>query len=226
MNGFFHEIGDSAMLSVRQTAVAVGVLFLVGTATFLTADTIINGVLANPDALADVAAHGKLLKAAALLAFVDGIAVVAIAVLMYPFLKEHSEPLALGYVGLRVAELVAVVLYLAVPLQLVAVGSAAGQLGSLLQAQYEVSLIILFLLTGVSGIVFSIVLYRSRLVPRALSALGLVGYSVLLGGSALYIFRLIDLFAGPGTIVAVPVGLFELILPIWLIAKGFARSAG
>ena len=209
------------MLSVRQTASAVGVLFLVATATFLAADSIVSGVLVNPDALADVSEKGNLLKAAALLAFVDGIAVVGIAVLMYPALKEHSEPLALGYVGFRVAELVAVVLYLAVPLLLVAVGSASGPLGSLFQAGYEVSLMVLFLLTGVSGIVVSIVLCRSGLVPRALSALGLLGYSVLLGGSVLHMFRLIDLFAGPGTMVAVPVGLFEVILPIWLIAKGF-----
>lgn len=222
------------MLSIRQTAVAVGVLFLTATATFLTADTLITGVLGKPGALVDVSAYANVLKAAALLAFVDGLVVVGIAVLMYPLLKEHSEPLALGYVGFRIAELAAVVLYLAVPLLLVALGegglgdtldaTASQHLGSLLQAQYEVALLMVFLLTSVSGTIFAFLLYRSSLVPRPLAVLGLIGYLVLFVGTILYIFRLIDLFAGAGTVVAGPVGLFELILPIWLIAKGFAAD--
>jgi hypothetical protein len=222
------------MLSMRQTAVAVGVLFLTATATFLTADTLITSVLGNPDALVDPSAYGNVLKAAALLAFVDALAVVGIAVLLYPLLKRYSEPLALGYVGFRVAELAAVVLYLTVPLVLVALGeagsgdtldvSASQHFGSLLEAQYEVTLMVVFLLTSVSGVIFAFLLYRSRLVPRLLAILGLIGYFVLLVGTVLYMFRLIDLFQGAGTLVAGPVGLFELILPIWLIAKGFTHD--
>jgi hypothetical protein len=211
--------------SIRRTAVAVGVLFLTATATFYTADTLITGVLANPDALIDVSAYANVLKTAALLAFVDGLAVVGIAILMYPLLKGHSEPLALGYVSFRVAELTAIVLYMAVPLLLAALGSASQPLGSLLRAGYEIALQMVFLFTGFAGTIFAFLLVRSRLLPRSLAVLGLIGYFVLLVGTVLYMFRLIDLFAGAGTFVAVPVGLFELIAPIWLIARGFSPRA-
>lgn len=116
-----------------------------------------------------------------LLAFTTSLAAVGIAILMYPLLKEYSEPLALGYVGFRVAELAAVVLYLAVPLLLVAFGEgglgdtldapASRHLGALLQAQYEVALLLVFLFTGVAGTIFAFLLYRSSLVPRPLAFL-------------------------------------------------------
>lgn len=57
------------MLSIRQTAVAVGVLFLAATITFFSADSLITRVLGDPDAWVDVSAYGNVLKVAALLAF-------------------------------------------------------------------------------------------------------------------------------------------------------------
>jgi hypothetical protein len=42
----------------------------------------------------------------------------------------------------------------------------------------------------------------------------------------MYMFGLIDLFTtSAGTIVSAPVGLFELILPVWLIVKGFRSGS-
>jgi hypothetical protein len=38
-------------------------------------------------------------------------------------------------------------------------------------------------------------------------------------------FGLIDVDQGAGLLVVLPGGLFELILPIWLIVKGFNPSA-
>jgi hypothetical protein len=73
------------MTSTRRTAVLVGLLFLIATATFLTADALITGVLDRPDYLISAAADANALTPAALLAFVDGLAVVGIAFLMFPF---------------------------------------------------------------------------------------------------------------------------------------------
>jgi len=54
--------------------------------------------------------------------------------------------------------------------------------------------------------------------------LGLIGGAVLLLGTALDMFGLIDVDQGAGLLVVLPGGLFELILPIWLIVKGFNPS--
>lgn len=220
----------------RQTATLVGLLFLIATATFFTADTLITGVLALADSLAGASAHATALTTAALFAFVCGLAVVGIAVLLYPLLKGVSEPLALGYVALRAAELAAVLVYLAVPLVAIELGdallrgevhaSAAPTLGSLVRAGHEVALVSVILFTGAAGTVFTTLLYRSRLVPRWIAGLGLIGYPVMLAATVLYRFGLIDQLQGPGSIAAVPVGLFELILPVWLMARGFSEPAG
>jgi hypothetical protein len=47
---------------------------------------------------------------------------------------------------------------------------------------------------------------------------------VLLVGAVLDMFSLTDVTQGVGLLAVVPGGLFELILPIWLLAKGFTTS--
>lgn len=221
--------------STRRTAVLVGLLFLIATATFYTAHSLIAGVLTGADYLTGASAHTNALTAAALLAFVDTVAVMGIAVFLYPLLKGFSQPLALGYIALRVGELAAVLLYLAVPLLVIEVSdalfrgdvqaSALRPLGALFRAQYQVTLVVVFLVTAGAGTILATLLYRSRLIPRWIAMLGLIGYPVMLVGTVLYMFDLIDMLQGAGTAAAAPVGLFELILPIWLIARGFNEPA-
>ena len=85
------------------------------------------------------------------------------------------------------------------------------------------TLVLLYLFTGASGIIFAFLLYRSKLVPRPLAVLGLIGYPVLLAGAALAMFGVTDVQQGTGMLAMLPGGLFELFLPIWLLAKGFSH---
>ena len=221
------------MTSSRRTAAIVGLLFLTATVSFIAADTLIKGVLDRPDYLIGASGDATALAAGALLAFVDGLAVVGIAVLVFPFLRHTNEPQALGYVGLRVAELGVVLLYMVGPLIVLALGNgardgtvdaaASQSLGSLLKALHDATLVLLYLFTGASGIIFAFLLYRSRLAPRPLAILGLIGYPVLLAGAALAMFGVIDVQQGTGMLAMLPGGLFELLLPIWLLAKGFSH---
>jgi hypothetical protein len=219
------------MTSIRRTAVLVGLLFLTATVAFATAEALINGVLDRADYLSGASADANALTTGALLAFVNGLAVVGIAVLVYPLLKGYSEPLALGYVGLRVAELVASLFLLAVPLLVIALGdrlrdgtvdaSASQPLGSLLQAQHDVAIVMVYLITSVAGGILAFLLYQTRLIPRWLAVLGVIAYPVLFVGAVLDMFDVADVTQGAGLLAVIPGGLFELILPIWLLAKGF-----
>jgi hypothetical protein len=78
-----------------------------------------------------------------------------------------------------------------------------------------------YLFNGVAGLLLSYVFLRTRIVPRALSVLGLVGYAALFVGATLDALGLIDTAAGAGAVALVPGGLFELLLPIWLFVRGF-----
>jgi Domain of unknown function (DUF4386) len=217
--------------STRKTAVLIGLLFLTATVTFGTAEALIDGVLDGADFLTGASEDTNVLATAALLALVEGVAIVGIAVFFFPLLKRQSEPLALAYVGLRVAELAAILFYLSTPLLVIKLGdglrdgsvdpSASQPLGALVESQRSVAVLMIYLITGVLGLILSFLLYQSRLVPRPIAILGLIGYPVLLLGSILAVFDVGDVTEGVGLLALLPGGLFELILPIWLIAKGF-----
>jgi hypothetical protein len=140
-----------------------------------------------------------------------GLAVVAIGLLMYPVLKNVNPDLAVWYPLLRVAEFV--------------VSTACGLY---LLAQLEVvpnHMLWIYVPTGLGGIVLTYLLFVSRLVPRAIALLGLVGYVALTVGVPLDLFGILDMSAGPGLLLVVPGGLFELVfLPAWLIIKGFRTA--
>jgi hypothetical protein len=215
--------------STRRTAALVGLLFLYATGAFIVANALTTGVLSRPDFLAGASADTTTPATGALL-LSGQFGVVGIAVLLYPLLKRHGESLALAHVGFRVAELAASLFYLAVPLLVIELGartvdaSAAAGLGALLQAQHGVAILMIYLVTAAAGMCMATLLYRSRLIPRWIATLGVIGYPVLLAGCALDLFGVVDVTEGVGLVALVPGGVFELILPIWLIVKGFSFS--
>jgi hypothetical protein len=82
--------------------------------------------------------------------------------------------------------------------------------------------LLIYPFTASAGIIFSYLLYISRLVPRLLSKLGMLGYVVLLVGIPTALMGFADINTGWGISFLVPGGLFELILPLLLLAKGFS----
>ncbi len=158
-----------------------------------------------------------------------------IAVLLFPLLKPTSEPLAFGYVCERVIELVLQLLFfLALPLVMIAIGhglrdgtmdaSTSHSLGPILKGVHDQAIVVLYLVTSVGGTILAVLLYRSQLVPRWIAVLALIGYPMLFVGCVLDLFDVTDVTKGAGLIAIAPGGLFELILPIWLLAKGFSSS--
>jgi hypothetical protein len=218
--------GGPTTASTRGTAALVGLLFLTATAAFIVANALTTGVVSRPDLLTGAAADTTALAAGALL-LAGQFGVVGIAVLLFPLLKRHGEALALAHVGFRVGELAASLFYLSVPLLVIELGtrtldaSTSAGLGALLQAQHSVAVLLIYLVTTAAGMCMATLLYRSRLVPRWIATLGVIGYPVLLAGCALDVFGLVDVTQGVGLVALVPGGVFELILPIWLLAKGF-----
>ncbi|HYF74189.1 MAG TPA: DUF4386 family protein [Nocardioides sp.] len=66
----------------------------------------------------------------------------------------------------------------------------------------------------------------SRLVPRPIAVLGLVGYALLTTGVPLDLLGVVHMNEGLGQLILAPGGLFEFVfMPIWLLAKGFSPAA-
>ena len=216
--------------SSRKTAVLVGLLFLTATAAFIFAGAITSGVLSRPNFLAAASSDTTALATGALLVF-GQFGVVGIAVLLFPLLKRHGEALALAHVGFRVTELAASLFYLAVPLLAIELGaglrdgtvdrSTSSGLSALLQAQHNVAILMIYIATSAAGMCMATLFYRSRLIPRWLAILGLVTYPTLLAGTILDMFNVVDVMHGIGLMALVPGAVFEFVLPIRLIVKGF-----
>ena len=62
--------------------------------------------------------------------------------------------------------------------------------------------------------------YKTQLLPRLLAIWGMVGYAIILGGSVLEVAGI-----NLNTIHAIPGGLWEVFIGVWLIVKGFNPSA-
>ena len=190
-------------MSQRKTAVAVGILFFVQMITYMLGDRSIqafeNGETTAPPTMG------------VLLTMLSGLAIVGIGLLMYPVLKQVDPRLAVWYPVLRIVEFTI---------------SAACGLYLLTQLQVVPNNHLwVYLPTAVGGLVFTYLLFVSRLVPRPIAVLGIVGYASLLLGVPLDLLGVLDLAAGAGMVLLIPGGLFEFIaLPIWLIAKGFRST--
>jgi hypothetical protein len=93
-------------------------------------------------------------------------------------------------------------------------------------AQYhglvDVGLLLAF---GVGGLLYYLVFYRSRLIPRWLSVWGIAGVILLMVAAVLIIFGVIGPLSAGQVVLAAPIGLQEMVLAVWLIGKGFNRSA-
>lgn len=132
-------------------------------------------------------------------------AVVAIGAFVFPILRPHSAPVAIGYAATRLFEGA-----------LLAVGAVALVTGAVAinVLAYNVAMAGL----GIGSLFFCLVLYRARLVPRVLAGWGFVGYAAFATGSVLELFGV----AGAGLWAAIPGGLFEVAFATWLLARGFS----
>jgi heme A synthase len=77
---------------------------------------------------------------------------------------------------------------------------------------------------AVNDMLLGFLLYQSRLVPRALSLIGIVGAVSLVAGYIAVMFGLIGQHAPLAALSALLVALFEFSLGVWLVVKGFKPS--
>lgn len=166
-----------------------------------------------------------------ILEVIVALAGIGTAVVLFPVLKKQNEGLALGLVASRVLEASAIFLGVAFLLSIVTLRQAGAGADALVTSNVLVTLYNrIFLLSqsflpAVNDLLLGFLLYKSRLVPRALSLIGIVGGPVLIAGFLAVLFGVIGQQAPLAMLSAVPVALFEFSLGIWLVAKGFNPSA-
>jgi hypothetical protein len=221
----------------RRIAVVAGVLWILATvADLISRVVLVQPILGAPDYLTKISANENQVLLGALFLFIGAVAASGIAIALYPVLRKHNEGLALGSVGFRLIE---GALYLGIVvclLMLVTLSQESAKAGASAPSAYEVPAALLMaardslgqvsvLAFGLGALMYYWVFYQSRLVPRWLSAWGLVAIPLVMVSMLLVMFRLIESFSPPQLVLALPIFLQEMVLAVWLIAKGFNPSA-
>ena len=224
------------MNSYRKTAIIVGVLFITATVASILSRVILSPILNAPDYLVNVSANENQMLIGILLELTNSIAVVVIAVMLFPIFKKHNEALALGYVGFRIIESVILIVGSISLLSLLTLSQEYVQaaapdasyfqpLDTLLLTVHDwaemLGVMIVFSLTA---LILNYILYQSRLVPRFLSVWGLIGGTLLLAAGLLGMFGLSP-FSTISIFLTLPIALQEMVFAVWLIVKGFNSSA-
>jgi Domain of unknown function (DUF4386) len=221
------------MNSWRKLAVIAGVVFIIATAAGLLSTALVPA-LSSPDYLTRVSAHANQVAGGALLLLIAAFGSVGIAVSLYPVLKERNAALAIGSVVFRTIEAVMYTFGVVSLLSLLTVGqqltSAGGADRALLQAVGN-ALVSLHDHAAVAGVfafclgalLYYYLFFQTRLIPRWLSGWGIVAIVSMVAACVLALFS--DSPVTGYVLLVLPIAVQEMVLAVWLIAKGFNLSA-
>lgn len=212
---------------------AAAVLFICATVASLVDRALLSPILSRTDYLAAIAANPGRVTAGAFFQVIAGLTSAGIAVALYPVLRRQAEGLALGSVGLRFVEgsfyiMGAVGALLLVNLsRLVVAGAQASATtsGELLLALRDRASMMGILAFYLGALLYYVVFFRSRLIPRWLSGWGIAGTTLGLAAAVMVFCGITAMFSPLQVALNVPIGLNELVLAVWLLVRGFSSPA-
>lgn len=164
----------------------------------------------------------------ALLVLVMGLSLALIPVVLFPVLRTINETLAIGYLIVRGAiettcyVLIATGWLLLGPLHGVIAaqpGTASADLRDVLTANGVLALVFCL-----GAAMFYVLLYRSRMVPRWIAGWGLAAIPLYVVAALLGMYGAIGIDSTAQTLMFVPLAIQEMVLAVWLIARGFLRT--
>ncbi len=212
----------------RKIAITAGVLYLL---TFISIPTLaLYGPVHDPNYIVSPGSDTDVILGG-ILEIIMALACIGTAVALYPVVKKQNEAAALAFVGARVLEASTifagvVTLLSVVTLRRAGVGAEALVTGKALVALYGLFRLGQNLMPAINALLLGSLLYQSRLVPRILPLLGLIGAPLLIANTVVLMFGIasgpIFVLTGIGVL---PIALWEFSLGVWLTIKGFNSSA-
>jgi hypothetical protein len=212
------------MNSTKKIAKIIGVLFLIVSATSIIGSNNVENIMYAPDYLSIAYPNRIQWKIGMLIHLISAIGTIGIVVLMFSILKRQNINLAIGYLVFRTIEAIMIIIteihsfYIVLLSKEFIESGTSNVIGILLQegrsSIYE--LVILFFCVG--SFMFYYSMYKSKIIPQFISLWGGVAIIVCFFKTLLNIFEIDVPF---GFVFYIPIALNEIVLSIWLIAKGF-----
>ncbi len=218
------------MAEDQRNARIFGWLFLITFVTSIPALTLYQPVLDDPAGYIAGGGEDNQIYLGALLELLLIIANVGTAVVVYPILRRQNEVLSLGYVTARLVECAFIGAGIIFVLGIVSLRQDSPD-----AADLAVSLAALkdwtflfgpgFIVPWGNGLILGYLMYSSRLVPRRMAWLGLIGGPLLLFSSIGTLFEWWDAGSTVPAILVIPEFLWELSLGIYAAVWGFRRDS-
>jgi hypothetical protein len=216
------------MTTHRKISLTAGLLYLL---TFVSVPTLfLYNAVHSPSYISGLGPDTVTIIAG-ILEIIVALAGIATAVVLYPLLKKQSERLALGLVAARVLEAATIFLGVAFLLTIVilrqeGVGAEAQLIGHTLATLYDrIFLLGQSFMPAIDDLLLGFLLFQSRLIPRGLAVIGIIGGPILLLGYLAAMFGLVGQHAPIAGLSALPVAVFEFSLGLWLTFRGFNPTA-
>ncbi len=222
-----------AMSSMRKTALAAGALYLL---SFVSIPTLfLYGSVHKANYIIGSGSDTAVIVGV-MLELIVALAGIGTAVVLFPVLKRENEPVALGLVGARTVEACTIFIGAASLMAIVALRRDGAGVDALVTGKTLVAVYDIFFRIGqsffpaVNALLLGTLLYRTRLVPRALPVLGLIGAPLLIAADAAALFGLFghmgmfDTTSSVPGLAGMPIALWEFSLGVWLVAKGFSAE--
>ncbi len=210
--------------SLRKTSLIVGILYLL---TFVSIPTLVlYGPIHESNYILSAVSDTSVIIGN-ILEIIVALTSIGTAVMLFPVLKRQNEGMALGLVGSRILEAATIFigvmcLLTVVTLRQTESGVQALVISRTLVIMYDrIFLIGQSFMPAINDLLLGYLLYKSRLVPRGLSLIGLIGGGVLIVGDICILFGIIGQHDPSTGLFAVPVAIFEFSLGVFLIVKGF-----
>jgi hypothetical protein len=224
----------------RNHARAAGALYLITFLASIPALLLIAPVLDHTDYVVGAGADTRVLWGC-LLDFVSAMACIGTAVAVYPVVRRTNEAVALGFVTSRLVEagiiVIGVVSLLSVVTLRQDLGATTGAPGedaatlvttgrALVAVRDWTFLLGPGFMSAANALLFGTLLYRSRLVPRFIPVMGLVGAPLLLASGLATFFGHNDQLSASSFLATLPIAAWELAVGTYMLVKGFRpRSA-
>ncbi len=165
------------------------------------------------------------------LEIIVALAGIGTAVVLFSILKKQNESAALALVAARILESGTIFVGVAFLLTIVTLRQTGAGADALVTSHTLALLYDRIFLLGqsfmpaVCDLLLGFMLYKSRLVPRGLSLIGIAGGFLLLAGYLAVMFGFLGQHDGLAGLSAIGVAVFEFSFGLWLIFKGFNPQA-
>ncbi len=209
------------MNTERNTARIAGILFLVALTASLTGGSMLESVLGSNDLQIAISSRRGLFLTGIILEVTNAIAVAGIGILLFPVLKIQNDQVAIGYISLRMLEMVCCLSAAVVALLVFSVVEKSISLDIidfLLESRGQINRFFTPLFFSLGALILYSFLYRTKLLPRFISVWGLIGVACIVA------LNILNGKNNIGMLLALPIISNEIFLGIWLITKDINQN--